>query len=49
VLLTSTWLLPWYVVWLLPLAALAEDRRLQIAALLFCGYVIWARLPVLGL
>jgi alpha-1,6-mannosyltransferase len=48
VLLTSTWLLPWYVVWLLPLAALADDRRLQIAALLFCGYVIWARIPVLG-
>jgi hypothetical protein len=49
VLITSTWLLPWYVVWLLPLAALADDRRLQIASLLFCGYVIWARIPVLGL
>jgi hypothetical protein len=49
VLLTSTWLLPWYVVWLLPLAALADDRRLQVVALLFCGYVIWARIPVLGL
>jgi hypothetical protein len=49
VLLTSTWLLPWYVVWLLPLAALSEDRRLRIVALAFCGYVIWARIPVLGL
>src|SRR5439155_20472509 len=32
VLVTTAWLLPWYVCWLLPLAALGEDRRLRIAA-----------------
>lgn len=47
VLLTSTWLLPWYVVWLLPLAALSDSRRLRIVALAFCAYVIWARLPLI--
>ena len=47
VLLTSTWLLPWYVVWLLPLAALSESRRLRIVALAFCAYVIWARVPLI--
>jgi len=45
-LLASTaWLLPWYVVWLLPLAALREDRRLRAAALLFTAYAILTRVP----
>jgi alpha-1,6-mannosyltransferase len=30
---TSTWLLPWYVVWPLPLAAVTRDRRLLLATL----------------
>jgi hypothetical protein len=47
VLLTSTWLLPWYAVWLLPLAALADSPRLRIVTLVFCGYVIWARVPLI--
>ncbi len=32
-LVTTAWLLPWYVVWLLPLAALGGDRRLELATL----------------
>jgi alpha-1,6-mannosyltransferase len=32
-LLTAGLLMPWYVVWLLPLAALSSDRRLRIAAI----------------
>ncbi len=32
-LVTSTFLLPWYVVWLLPFAALTDSRALRIAAL----------------
>ncbi|HEY3775267.1 MAG TPA: glycosyltransferase family 87 protein [Solirubrobacteraceae bacterium] len=32
-LVTSTFLLPWYVVWLLPFAALTDSRSLRIAAL----------------
>jgi hypothetical protein len=33
-LLTAEMLLPWYIVWLMPLAALCRDRRLLIAAVL---------------
>ncbi len=32
-LVTSTFLLPWYVVWLLPFAALTDSRALRVAAL----------------
>jgi hypothetical protein len=46
VLATSSWLLPWYIVWLLPAAALGDSRRLRIAALLATAYVIWARAPL---
>jgi alpha-1,6-mannosyltransferase len=38
-LLTASSLLPWYVAWLLPLAALSADRRLTVAALAFTGVV----------
>jgi hypothetical protein len=38
-LLTTSSLLPWYVAWLLPLAALASDRRLLRAALITTGVV----------
>ncbi len=39
VLLTTTWLYPWYVVWLLPLAALSSSRGLRGAALVLTGLV----------
>lgn len=42
-LLSTAWLVPWYVVWLLPLAALGRDRRLWLATLLFCVYVVATR------
>jgi alpha-1,6-mannosyltransferase len=42
-LLSTAWLVPWYVVWLLPLAAVGRDRRLTVATLLFCGYVLATR------
>jgi hypothetical protein len=43
-LLTLSWVLPWYVVWVLPLAALSSSRRLRTGALLFGVYliVVWA-------
>jgi alpha-1,6-mannosyltransferase len=47
VLATTAWLLPWYVCWLLPLAALGEDRRLRIAAGVATVYLIWARTPLI--
>jgi alpha-1,6-mannosyltransferase len=42
-LLCTAWLVPWYVVWLLPFAALARDPRLRAAALLLCVYVLATR------
>lgn len=47
VLVTTTWLLPWYGSWLLPLAALGDDRRLRLAALAATLYLIWARTPLI--
>jgi hypothetical protein len=38
-LLTASSLLPWYVAWLIPLAALASDRRLWRAAIVMTGVV----------
>jgi alpha-1,6-mannosyltransferase len=38
-LLTASALLPWYVAWLLPLAALAADRRLWTTAIVMTGSV----------
>jgi hypothetical protein len=40
---TTAWLVPWYVVWLLPLAAVGGDRRLRVATLAFCGWVVAMR------
>jgi len=43
-LVTLGWILPWYVLWVLPLAALSSSRRLRAAALVFGVYLIltWA-------
>jgi alpha-1,6-mannosyltransferase len=38
-LVASSSILPWYVAWLLPLAALGRDRRLAITAIVFTGVV----------
>ena len=45
-LVSTAWLLPWYAIWLLPLAALGGDRRLCAATLLFCAYAILIHLPL---
>jgi alpha-1,6-mannosyltransferase len=45
-LLSTAWLLPWYAVWVLPLAALADSRRLRGATLAFCAYAILIHLPL---
>jgi alpha-1,6-mannosyltransferase len=39
-LIASAWLVPWYAVWLLPLAAVAASRRLKAATLLLSAYVV---------
>ncbi len=45
-LLSTAWLLPWYAVWVLPFAALADSRLLRAAALVFCAYAILIHLPL---
>ena len=48
-LLTLGWVLPWYVLWLLPLAALSSSRRLRTTALVLGVYLIVAWSPASGI
>jgi hypothetical protein len=45
-LVSTAWLLPWYAIWALPLAAIGGDRRLRGAVLLFCAYAMLIHLPL---
>jgi hypothetical protein len=42
------WALPWYVLWVLPLAALSRSGRLRTAALVLGAYLIVAWAPASG-
>jgi len=46
-LVTTTWILPWYVVLLTPLAALGSSARLRAATLAFTALIVVTRLPLL--
>ena len=48
ILLTTSWLLPWYVVWLMPLAALARGRTLRIAAVAMSAFVVTTHLALVA-
>ncbi len=43
------WLVPWYVVWLLPLAALGSSLRLRRASVVLTVYLVIAFAPMTGL
>ena len=45
-LLTTGWLMPWYVIWVLPFAALAEDGLLTTATLGLCAFQLVNRVPL---
>jgi Glycosyltransferase family 87 len=45
-LLATAWLLPWYLIWLLPLAAISRDRTLQLLTLALTAYQLGARIPL---
>ncbi|MGZ5419982.1 MAG: polyprenol phosphomannose-dependent alpha 1,6 mannosyltransferase MptB [Solirubrobacterales bacterium] len=45
-LLATSWLTPWYVIWALPLAAIARDRALVLAAIAFTGYQLLHQVPL---
>lgn len=47
-LVTLAWVLPWYVVWVIPLAALSGSRRLRFATIAFSIYLILAWSPASG-
>jgi hypothetical protein len=42
----SAWLVPWYAIWLMPLAALAADRRLLVVSIVFCAYMMVIAMPL---
>jgi hypothetical protein len=44
-LLSVSWLMPWYAVWLLPFAAVGESRRLRDATFLLTAFLIVVRMP----
>jgi alpha-1,6-mannosyltransferase len=44
--LCTAWLLPWYAIWPLPLAALSRSRALRAATLVFCAYALMVHLPL---
>jgi hypothetical protein len=46
VLIASAWLVPWYILWLLPFAALSRDRRLQLATLALTAWMLAIAVPL---
>jgi Glycosyltransferase family 87 len=42
----SPWVLPWYAVWMVPLAAIEEDRLAWVLALAVCAYLLPDRVPL---
>jgi alpha-1,6-mannosyltransferase len=45
-LLATAWLLPWYLLWPLPTAALSRDRLLKLLLLALTAYQLGARIPL---
>jgi alpha-1,6-mannosyltransferase len=48
-LVSLAWLVPWYVIWLLPLAALASNLRLRRVALGFTVFLVLTFMPATGM
>jgi len=48
-LMTLAWLMPWYVIWVAPLAAISSSPRLRRATLLFTLFIIVTFLPALSI
>jgi len=45
-LVSSAWLVPWYAIWLLPLAALSGSGRLMAGSLALCAYMLVIAVPL---
>jgi len=48
-LVTLSWVLPWYILWVLPMAALSSSRRLRQCSLVLGVYLVIAWAPASGL
>jgi hypothetical protein len=46
VLIATAWLVPWYAIWLVPLAAIAGSRVLNAATLALCAYLLVIAVPL---
>ena len=46
ILVASAWLVPWYALWLLPLAALSGDRRLLWATVALSAWMLAIAVPL---
>jgi hypothetical protein len=45
-LLASAWLVPWYAIWIVPLAALSASRALMAATIALCAYMLVIAVPL---
>ncbi|HSS81592.1 MAG TPA: hypothetical protein VLK24_10385, partial [Gaiellaceae bacterium] len=45
-LVATPWLLPWYAVWAVPLAAVEEDALAWVLTLALCAYLLPDRVPI---
>ena len=45
-LVASAWLVPWYAIWLVPIAALSASRPLLVGSLALCAYMLVIAVPL---
>jgi hypothetical protein len=45
-LVCTSWLVPWYAVWAVPLAAIEEDRTARLLALALSAYLLRDAVPI---
>jgi hypothetical protein len=45
-LLTTSWLVPWYAVWVVPLAAIEDDRAARLLAVGLSAYLLRGAVPL---
>jgi alpha-1,6-mannosyltransferase len=45
-LLATSWLLPWYLIWTLPLIALSRNHKLQLLVLILTSFQLGTRIPL---
>ena len=46
VLVATAWLVPWYAIWVLPLAAISRSRALMVATVMLCAYMLVIAVPL---